>query len=53
MMFAKDSALVGTVNDIITDLKKEGFIGKTHLKWFGFEAPADSSTIEERQIPSL
>lgn len=53
MMFAKNSSLVGEVNAIISDLKKEGFIAKTHEKWFGFPAPATSSTIEVRPIPGL
>lgn len=53
MMFAKNSPLQAEVNTVITELKKEGYIAKIHKKWFGFDAPATSSTAEVRPIPSL
>lgn len=42
IMFAKDSPLASQANDILTTLKKEGFIAKLHQTWFG--APADDAT---------
>ena len=38
MMFAKDSPLASKANDVLTTLKKEGFIADLHKKWFGTDA---------------
>ncbi|WP_136798405.1 ABC transporter substrate-binding protein [Desulfosediminicola ganghwensis] len=51
MMLAKDAPLVAEVDSILTELKNEGFIAKTHEKWFGFPAPETSSTVELRPLP--
>jgi len=52
MMFAKDSELTAKVNDVITELKNEGFIADLHEKWFG-SAPGDgTSTAEVRDMPA-
>ena len=50
-MFAKTFADAGKVNDALTALKKEGFIAKTHQKWFGTMPPADSATVKVLDMP--
>jgi polar amino acid transport system substrate-binding protein len=52
-MFAKTFADAAKVNDTLTALKKEGFIAKTHQKWFGTLPPADSATIKVLDVPKL
>ena len=32
-------------------MKKDGTLAAIHKKWFGTDAPADSSTITEAPIP--
>lgn len=51
LMMGKDSPLLGKINDAITAMKKDGTLQKIHAKWFGAEAPADSSTAVEKAIP--
>jgi len=50
-MFAKTFADAAKVNDTLTLLKKEGFIAKTHQKWFGTMPPADSATVKVMDVP--
>ena len=50
-MFAKTFADAGKVNDALTALKKEGYIAKTHEKWFGTMPPADSATVKVLDMP--
>ena len=50
-MFAKTFADAAKVNDALTALKKEGFIAKTHQKWFGTMPPADSATVKVLDMP--
>ena len=50
-MFAKGYAEIGRINDTLTQMKKDGFVAKTHLKWFGSEPPADSSTARVMDLP--
>jgi polar amino acid transport system substrate-binding protein len=45
MMFARDSTLVSQVDEIIGELKREGFIAELHKSWFGTEPAATSSTV--------
>jgi polar amino acid transport system substrate-binding protein len=52
-MFAKTFADIAKVNDTLTTLKKEGFIAKTHQKWFGTMPPADSATVKVLDMPKL
>jgi polar amino acid transport system substrate-binding protein len=52
-MFAKTFADAAKVNDTLTALKKEGFIAKTHQKWFGTLPPADSATVKVLDVPKL
>ena len=51
LMLTKDSPLLQKLNDAITAMKKDGTLQKIHVKWFGSEAPADSSTVTEKPIP--
>ncbi|MGO4436674.1 ABC transporter substrate-binding protein [Rhizobium sp. RAF56] len=51
LMMTKDSPMLPKINDAITAMKKDGTLQKIHVKWFGAEAPADSSTAVEKAIP--
>ncbi len=51
LMMTKDSPLLGKINDAITEMKKDGTLQAIHKKWFGTEAPADSSTVKEAPLP--
>lgn len=51
LMMTKDHPLLGKINDAITEMKKDGTMQSIHKKWFGTEAPADSSTVKEAPIP--
>ena len=52
-MFAKNWAESAKVNDILTAMKKDGFIAKTHQTWFGTMPPADSSSVKVMDVPKL
>ncbi len=52
-MFAKNFADAGKINDILTTLKKEGFIAATHKKWFGTTPPDSSSSVKVMDVPKL
>lgn len=51
LMMAKDSPLLGKLNDALTAMKKDGALASIHKKWFGTDAPAGSSTLTEMPIP--
>jgi polar amino acid transport system substrate-binding protein len=51
MMFAKDAPLATEVNDVLTELKKEGFIAALHEKWFGAKAEDTTSTVMVTDMP--
>lgn len=51
MMMRKGAPLVGQVNGIISDLKREGFIAELHEKWFGTVPAEDSSTVMIADLP--
>jgi polar amino acid transport system substrate-binding protein len=53
MMFAKDAPLAAEVSEIITALKKEGFVAATHKKWFGADPEATTSTVTVMDMPKL
>lgn len=53
VMFAKNWADAGKVNDLLTAMKKDGFIAKTHQKWFGSMPPAESSSVKVMDAPKL
>ncbi len=45
-MFAKTFADAAKINDVISAMKRDGFVAATHLKWFGTAAaPTSSSAI--------
>ena len=44
-MMTKDHPLLGKLNDAMTAMKKDGTLAAIHKKWFGSDAPADSSTL--------
>jgi polar amino acid transport system substrate-binding protein len=52
-MFAKNWPESAKINDILTQMKKDGFIAKTHQQWFGTMPPADSSTVKVMDVPKL
>lgn len=52
-MFAKNFADAGKINDTLTAMKKDGFVAKTHQKWFGSMPPAESSSVKVMDVPKL
>ena len=50
-MMTKDHALLGKLNDALTAMKKDGTLAAIHEKWFGSDAPANSSTVTEMPVP--
>ncbi len=51
MMMGKNSPYLDKINAALSDMKKDGTIAALHKKWFGTDAPADSSTVQEAQLP--
>jgi polar amino acid transport system substrate-binding protein len=51
LMVTKDSPLVEKLNGALTEMKKDGTLQAIHKKWFGTDAPADSSTAAEAPLP--
>ncbi|RUU38068.1 amino acid ABC transporter substrate-binding protein [Mesorhizobium sp. M6A.T.Ce.TU.002.03.1.1] len=51
LMMAKDHPLLGKLNDALTAMKKDGTLAAIHKKWFGSDAPTDSSTVKEMPMP--
>ncbi|HTV67879.1 MAG TPA: ABC transporter substrate-binding protein [Rhizobiaceae bacterium] len=51
LMMTKDHPLLGKINDAITAMKADGTMQSIHKKWFGVDAPADSSTAKEAPLP--
>lgn len=51
IMFNKGDPLAAQVNDVITTLKKEGFIAKLHETWFGAKAEDTTSTVMVLDMP--
>lgn len=51
LVFNKDFADIEAINKVITDLKNEGYLVALHKKWFGTDAPADSSTVMVEPMP--
>ncbi len=52
IMFNKGDPLAKQVNDVITTLKGEGFIGKLHETWFGAKAEDSASTVKVADMPT-
>jgi len=53
IMFNKDAELATEVNDVITELKKEGFIAGLHEAWFGAQPEDTTSTVKVLDMPSI
>ena len=51
LMMTKDHPLLGKINDALTEMKKDGTMQAIHKKWFGTDAPANSSTVNEAPLP--
>lgn len=45
MVLAKGNPLADQANDVISELKRSGFVAQLHRQWFGSEPAADSSTV--------
>ena len=53
MMFAPGSELAVQVNEVISELKREGFVAELHERWFGSVPSESSSTVQVTELPSL
>lgn len=51
LMMKKGHPLLEKVNATVSAMKKDGTLGAIHKKWFGTDAPADGSTMQERPLP--
>ena len=51
IMLPKNSPLTAPVNEVLDGLKTDGTVGKLYAKWFGVDAPADSSTMKVMPLP--
>ena len=51
MMFSKHNQLAVEVNEVITSLKRAGYINDLHEKWFGIRAEASTSTAKTTAMP--
>lgn len=51
MMFSRDSRWVEPVNNVISELKREGFVAELHRRWFGTTASEASSTVTVLERP--
>lgn len=52
LMMRKNDPLVSEVNEVISTLKREGFVNDLHTKWFGAPAEETTSTVQIRPLPS-
>jgi len=50
-MFAKNSPKAQQVNDVISELKKEGYLSELHEKWFGSKPEDNTSTVQILDMP--
>ncbi|MEQ1955005.1 transporter substrate-binding domain-containing protein [Mesorhizobium yinganensis] len=53
VMFAKDSPLAAKVNDVITEMKKDGTLAKIHETWFGTKPDEGLATTTVLDMPKL
>jgi polar amino acid transport system substrate-binding protein len=51
IMFAKDSPLAGQVNEVLTQLKQEGYLAQLHEVWFGAAADSATTTVQVAEMP--
>lgn len=53
MMFARGSEIAIKANDVISELKEEGFVAELHERWFGSVPAETSSTVQVTELPTL
>jgi polar amino acid transport system substrate-binding protein len=53
VMFAKDAPLATKVNDVITEMKKDGSLANIHETWFGAKPDEGLSTTTVMDMPKL
>jgi polar amino acid transport system substrate-binding protein len=51
VMFAKDAPLASKVNDVITEMKKDGTLAKIHETWFGAKPDEGLATTTVMDMP--
>jgi polar amino acid transport system substrate-binding protein len=51
IMFAKDAPLAAQVNEVLTTLKKEGYLARLHETWFGAKAEEGTTTVQVAEMP--
>lgn len=51
IMFARNAPLAAEVDQVIGQLKKEGWLAELHEKWFGAAPDAGTSTVEPAAMP--
>jgi polar amino acid transport system substrate-binding protein len=52
-MFARNFADARRVDEALTAMKKEGFVARTHQKWFGSLPAPTSSSVKVMDVPKL
>jgi len=53
VMFNKDAPLAAKVNDVISEMKKDGTLGTIHETWFGTKPDEGLATITVLDMPKL
>jgi polar amino acid transport system substrate-binding protein len=51
IMFAKDAPLASQVNNVLSQLKKEGYLATLHETWFGAKADPATTTVQLADMP--
>jgi polar amino acid transport system substrate-binding protein len=51
LMAKKDLPILGKFNDAISAMKEDGTLGAIHMKWFGVDAEAGTSTVTVMPLP--
>jgi polar amino acid transport system substrate-binding protein len=52
MMFAKDAPVAADVDAVLSELKREGFLGRLHEQWFGAPPRPGSATLDVLPRPT-
>jgi polar amino acid transport system substrate-binding protein len=50
-MFAKNFADAAKIQAALTEMKRDGFVARTHAKWFGAPPSADSASVQVLDAP--
>jgi polar amino acid transport system substrate-binding protein len=51
IMFNKNAPLAAQMNEVIGQLKREGFLAALHERWFGVKPDADTTTVKVVAMP--